>query len=94
VQSFNGNCTILYGEFYGVDEDVYLIYGDDPSYSERVRTGPGGVYWFPYLREGKYTVYAITESCLVTKGDTIVSQTFEITDKRENVILDDLVVTR
>jgi len=94
VQSYNGNCTILYGEFNGIDEDVYLIYGDDPSYSERVRTGPDGVYWFPYLRKGKYTVYAITESCNVTAGDTIVSKTIEIKDKRQNVIVEDLVVVR
>lgn len=94
VQSYNSNCTIKQAEFYGVDEDVYLIYGDDPSYSERVRTGPDGVFWFPYLRKGTYTVYAVTESCTVLSGDSIISKTIEISDRKETVITEDIVVIR
>ena len=40
-----------------MDEEVYLIYGDDASYSERNRTGPDGFFEFRYLREGDYTIY-------------------------------------
>lgn len=94
VQSFNSNCSALISEYYGVDQDVYLIYGDDPSYSERVRTGPGGVFWFPYLRKGEYTVYAISETCSPIGGDTISSQTVSINDKDETLELQDLIVVR
>ena len=94
VQSYNSNCTIKQAEFYGVDEDVYLIYGDDPSYSERVRTGPDGVFWFPYLRKGKYTVYSVTKSCTVLEGDSLISTTIEITDRKETVTTEDIVVIR
>lgn len=94
VESYNSNCTIKQAEYYGVDEDVYLIYGDDPSYSERVRTGPGGVFWFPYLRKGTYTVYAITESCSALYGDSIFFKTVEIKDRKETVTTEDLIVVR
>ncbi|MEX1188288.1 MAG: hypothetical protein WED33_03455 [Bacteroidia bacterium] len=94
IQSYNSNCSALIAEYYGVDEDVYLIYGDDPSYSERVRTGPDGVFWFPFLRKGEYTIYAISESCSVITGDTIAAQTITINDKNETVQLDDLKVIR
>ncbi len=94
IQSFNSNCSALISEYYGVDQDVYLIYGDDPSYSERVRTGPGGVYWFPYLRKGEYTVYAISETCSPVGGDTISAQTVTINDKDETVQLEDIIVIR
>jgi len=94
IESYNSNCTIKLAEFYGVDEDVYLIYGDDPSYSERVRTGPGGVFWFPYLRKGTYTVYAISNSCSALIGDSIYSQTIEIQDRKETITTEDLVVKR
>jgi hypothetical protein len=94
VESYNSNCSIKQAEFYGVDEDVYLIYGDDPSYTERVRTGPGGVFWFPYLRKGTYTVYAITQSCSAILGDSIISKTIEIKDRKETISTEDLVVIR
>ena len=47
---------------WAMDEDVYLIYGNDATYSERTRTGPDGVYEFKYLREGAYTIYAYSGS--------------------------------
>jgi hypothetical protein len=94
VESYNSNCSIKQAEYYGVDEDVYIVYGDDPSYSERVRTGPGGVFWFPYLRKGTYTIYAVTESCSVLLGDSISSKTVEITDRKETITTEDIVVVR
>lgn len=94
VQNYSGNCTSLDAEFYGVDEDIYIIYGDDPSYSDNVNTGPGGVYWFPNLRKGKYTIYAISESCIPNAGDTIVSMQVEIKDRKETIEVPDLVVIR
>ena len=60
---YNKTCTVLKDEYYGIDEIVYIIAGDDPSYFERVRTGPDGTFWFPNLRMGKYEVYALSENC-------------------------------
>lgn len=94
VQDFNGNCTILNEEYYAPDEEVHIIYGDDPSYSERIRTGPGGVYWFPYLKTGRYTVYAISENCSAPGGLEIVQQEVEIDEKRQQVTLSDIIVMR
>ncbi|MEZ5173193.1 MAG: hypothetical protein R2850_06735 [Bacteroidia bacterium] len=52
------------------------------------------MYWFPNLRKGKYTIYAISESCIPNAGDTIVSMQVEITDRKETVEVPDLVVIR
>lgn len=49
------------GQYYGPDEDVYLIYGDDNTYSERNRTGPNGEFEFRYLRPGSYRVYVFSK---------------------------------
>jgi len=94
VQDFNGNCTVLLDSFYGIDEEVYIIAGDDPSYFERVRTGPDGTYWFPYLRKGKYEVYALSEPCDVSGELEAVSIMVEIKDRKEEVVLDDIIVLR
>ena len=42
---------------WAMDEDVYIIYGDDATYGDRTKTNPSGVFEFKYLREGDYTVY-------------------------------------
>lgn len=87
------NCTTNSGSFLAEDEDVYIIYGDDPSYGERVRTGPGGVFYFKYLRTGKYTIYAYSDRCTVARKEAIIMQV-EITDKNQELITDTLRVDR
>jgi hypothetical protein len=94
VEDYNGNCTILLDSFYGIDEEVYIIAGDDPSYFERVRTGPDGTYWFPYLRKGKYKVYALSEPCGVPGEREAVVVEAEITERKEQLVLDDIIVIR
>jgi hypothetical protein len=47
---------------WAADEDVFIIYGDDVSFGERIRTGPDGVFEFKYLREGDYTIYVYSEA--------------------------------
>jgi len=94
VQEYNANCSELRAEYYVVDEEVYIIAGDDPSYFERVRTGPDGTYWFPYLRKGKYTVYAISENCDNPGQDFAVELEAEIDSRKEELVLEDLVIIK
>ena len=45
-------------EYAGYDEYVYIVYGDEVSYGDRVRTTYDGRFKFSYLRKGKYKIYA------------------------------------
>jgi len=95
VQEYNNNCSVLRAEYYVVDEEVYIIAGDDPSYFERVRTAPDGTYWFPYLRKGKYTVYAISENCEELDGqDYAVELEAQIDSRKQELVLPDIVIFR
>jgi hypothetical protein len=58
---YNAEFTELKGIYPAADEDVFLIYGDDRSFSQRSRTNYDGVYEFKYLRPGTYTVYAYSK---------------------------------
>ncbi len=49
-------------DYWAMDADVYIIYGDDATYGDRTKTGPGGVFEFHYLREGHYTIYVYSDS--------------------------------
>ncbi|HEU4719225.1 MAG TPA: hypothetical protein VFU15_15380 [Bacteroidia bacterium] len=93
AQRYVNNCTLLAGEYWDPDEDVYIIYGDDPSYGDRIKTGPDGTFQFNYLREGKYTVYAYSNVCSVAQREA-VKMTVEITGKKQNVQLDTLKILK
>lgn len=47
----------LKGEYWGADENVYIIYGNDISYGEKTKSGPKGEFEFKYLRPGDYKIY-------------------------------------
>ena len=70
---------------WAADEEVYIIYGDDLSYGERIRTGPNGVFEFKYLREGDYTVYVYSEALenvsATAGGKVAVSKRISIPEK-------------
>ncbi|MCC7301885.1 MAG: hypothetical protein IT233_04510 [Bacteroidia bacterium] len=97
VRQFNGSFTLLTGVYYGPDEEVYLIYGDDSTsaYDERTRTAPGGNYEFSYLRPGKYWVYAYAEdSTLASTKPIAIFKQVEITDKKQEVTADDIIIQK
>ncbi len=87
------NCTTNAGSFLAEDEDVYIIYGEDPSYGDKVKTGPGGVFYFKYLRPGKYTIYAYSTKCTVAQREAVIMEV-EITDKNQALITDTLRVDK
>lgn len=87
------NCTTNAGTFLAEDEDVYIIYGDEPSYGDRIKTGPGGTFYFPYLRPGKYTIYAYSTTCTVAQREAVIMEV-EITDKNQALITDTLFLDK
>ena len=51
---------LIYSE-PAVDEEVFILYGDDPALGDRVRTSNTGTFRFEFLYPGVYTVYYQTE---------------------------------
>lgn len=92
--NWNSTCTIISGDYYAPDEDIYIIYGDDPSYGDRIKTGPDGTFWFRYLRPGKYTIYVYSKDCSAASGKSTVQATVEITEKAQEVTLEDIEIKK
>ena len=61
VVNYNATFTDTLGIYPGADVDVYIIYGDDISYGNKLKTGPDGIFEFPYLRKGNYRIYAYSK---------------------------------
>ncbi len=72
VRDYNSNFTILNREYWAIEQDVYLVYGSDAIYSDRFRTNYDGSYWFQYLREGDYTVFAYSKDSTFTVASEVI----------------------
>lgn len=57
VKECGPKMTGINNTYNGFDEDIYIIYGDDISYSDRTKTDYEGDFEFKYLRKGSYKIY-------------------------------------
>lgn len=87
VRDYNSNFTILNGQYWAEEEDVYLMYGNDTIYSDRFKTNYDGSYWFQYLHEGDYTIYVYSKDSTFQSesGRYPIKHTVHIGSKDESV---------
>jgi hypothetical protein len=96
VRQYNSNFTTLTEQYYATDEDVYIVYGDDPVYGDKTSTNFDGTYRFEYLREGRYTIYAYSEDSVnyPSQHEIPVIQEVEITKKNQEVTVSPIVILK
>lgn len=96
AEEWNGNLTIKNGDYAAYDEDVYIIYGDDVSYSDKTKTNYNGEFEFKYLRKGKYKIYVYSESKVYPPvslaGKVSIVVDVEIKDKKEVKTMDKITI--
>ncbi|MFN0201911.1 MAG: hypothetical protein ACKVTZ_10340 [Bacteroidia bacterium] len=73
VEKYNKTFTVLLQKYYVAEQDVYIVYGDQYGYSDRVKTDYDGRFAFDYLYPGDYTVYVMSKDSTFATGDTIGS---------------------
>jgi hypothetical protein len=78
-------------EYPAPDEDVWIVYGNNVSPDERVRTNYDGEFEFQFLRPGEYTIYVYSND---TTGATDVApdrmpiiKTITIDERRQDIDL-------
>lgn len=93
---YNAEFTELKGIYPAADEDVFIIYGNDHSYSQRIRSNYEGIYEFKYLRPGDYTVYAYSKDSTLTLASGIYAVIRKVTidDNRQTVEAEDMKIFR
>jgi hypothetical protein len=60
-QMFNDDYSLLIHEKPAVDEEVFIVFGDEKALGSRVRTNNHGQFMFKYLYPGEYEVYYISD---------------------------------
>lgn len=95
-RQYNANFTVLTKEFYAPDEDVFIVYGDDPVYGDKVTTNYDGTYRFEYLREGNYTIFSYSEDSANYPSPQMIPviKHIKITKKNQTVKAEDIIILR
>jgi len=60
-QFYNDDFSVMVYEMPAVDEDIFIVYGDQKEVGDRVRTNHLGQFRFRYLYPGDYQVYFMSE---------------------------------
>lgn len=77
--------------YYAGEWAVYIIYGDEEIYGDRMDTHFDGGYKFSSLYPGEYTIYTYSK-CLTCPGEKeVISMTVNL-DRNDAVVLEDLEV--
>jgi hypothetical protein len=93
VKDYNGTFTVLQDEYYAQDEKVYIIYGDDKTYSDHANTNYDGTFEFKYLRKGTYHIYAYSsDSTLQTNAFVPVIKDVEVTKNGQEVESPEIII--
>lgn len=61
-KTYSEDFSRLYQTRPAIDEDVFIVYGDDLTIGEKIATNYNGQFEFPFLREGDYTLFYLSES--------------------------------
>lgn len=74
----------------GFNEEVFIVYGDDITFGDRIKSGDDGKFEFKYLRKGNYRLYVYSETydSLGIGGytiDEVVNKSVEITSKKQTL---------
>ena len=81
--------TAVLNQYNAADEPVYIIYGDETNYGDKVSTNYNGEFEFQYLRKGNYKVYVYSSDSVAIAGGNAtapkvaVVQDISITEKKQ-----------
>ena len=81
-------------EHYTADEYVYIIFGEDEGYSERVKTNYDGAFVFKYLKKGNYKVFAYSKDKANPQDNSVLAKIKEIniSESKSIVYSDDIII--
>jgi len=96
AEDYNALGTLT-GEYYAQNYKVYLIYGNESgAFDDDVNTSYDGSFEFKYLQKGDYElfVYSNYSYCPTcgNAGDSVVSVKFQITEKKQELDLNDITI--
>lgn len=84
AEQWNATFTVKQAEYAALDEWVYIIYGSNISYGDRIRTNYNGEFEFKYLRAGNYKIYVYSKDKSLQSASGTIAITKDLTVSDDN----------
>ena len=100
VYAYDWDNTQLFkvSEGYSSGERVYILYGDNTTIGNDVRTSIDGSFEFKYLNKGRYKLFvnSLDTAYKIKGNDTYIPiiREFEITNAKGTIMLDDIIINK
>jgi len=95
---FDNTQRYLLSKGYSPGERVYICYGNSTEIGNDVHTSSDGSFQFLYLNKGHYKVFvnSLDTSIKVKGNDTEIPviKEFDITDVKQTIVLDDIIINK
>lgn len=94
VKEYNSTFTELLGEYAAMQEDVFIVYGDNIGFDDKTETDYLGNYRFNYLRPGKYTIFVYSKdtSMQSISGEIAIIKQVEVTNSNEILTVPQIII--
>ena len=94
VDYYNQSGSSIDKSYYARDKDVFIVYGNNTFYDDKVATHHDGSYQFDYLMPGNYTIYTYSKDVDGSADNPriLVLEEVTISSKKETFDLDDFEV--
>lgn len=100
VYAYDWDNTQLFkiSEGYSSGERVYILYGDNTTIGDDVRTSMDGSFEFKYLNKGRYKLFvnSLDTAYKIKGNDTYIPviREFEITNTKGTLTLEDIIINK
>ena len=101
VKDYNSEYTSVHHEYYAMDEDVFIMYGDHNYYDDKTTTGYDGTFRFGNLRKGKYTIFVYSDDTTYYSNwspdnpeSYPIIKEVEITKNNQEINLDEIIIAK
>ncbi|WP_313807502.1 hypothetical protein [Flavobacterium sp.] len=84
---------VLVSEGYIAGMKVYISAHDGGAFYDDVDTYPDGSFKFNFLHEGEYDVWVVGDCDYCPWDQTYVLKTIKVSSKKENVVVEDFIVS-
>lgn len=91
-EQYNDDFSILKNETEATNHYVYIRYGDDEGYGDRVRTAYDGSFYFNNLNKGDYSIYTYSEDPNNPSVDVPILKEVSISGRKDVVDVGTLTI--
>lgn len=89
-QVYNSDFSLLLYEQPAADKDVFIVFGNDKTIGDDVKTNYNGQFEFSYLREGSYSIFYYSDDSLSAYSENKEIRYSVDLGKKETIDLDTL----